>query len=137
MSDINIVAEGISIQLEFVNVDPGDPSSMCWRISLELSHATGHFSYCADDIWLETEMWDAFVSDLTSGPRHSARLYDLSNYFTLNIERQNRCFEVDIAAHEPVVRSGGLQLRGKLSVELDSGLIEKLHSGFAGYPKFW
>ncbi|GHU05897.1 hypothetical protein FACS1894205_6560 [Alphaproteobacteria bacterium] len=136
MTDIHIQAEGISVQFDLVGVDHYDSSSPCWRVGLKLSHPTGNFSYVANDIWIDTEVWDSFVLELAAGVRGRAIFHDLSGYFVLELERKERYFEISVNVREPLVNKGDLNLIAKYTVDLDSGFIEKLRDGFAEHPKF-
>jgi len=137
MTDVYVKAEGISVQLDLVRVDQNNPGSPCWRVNLELSHPTGHFSYIADDVWIDTIVWDAFVLDLAKGVRSHAIFHDLSEYFVLRFERKERYFEVSVTVREPIAGEGNLNMSAKYTVDLDSVFVDKFRDSFAAYPKFW
>jgi hypothetical protein len=137
MTDIHIQAEGISIRLNLVDVDQNNPSSPCWRVNLDLSHPTGHFSYVANDVWIDTKVWDTFESELAAGVRSCAVFHDLSDYFVIKFERKDRYFEISVAVREPLATKGDLTMSAKYMVDLDSVFVDRFRDGFVAYPKFW
>jgi len=137
MTDVHIQAEGISVQLDLVDVDQNDPGSPCWRINLELSHPTGRFSYIADDIWIDTDVWDTFESELVAGVRSCAIFHDLSDYFVIKLERKDRCFEISVVVREFLATKGDLSMSAKYMVDLDNVFVDRFRDGFAAYQKFW
>ena len=137
MTDVYVQAEGIFVQLDLVCVDQNNPSSPCWRVDLELSHPTGHFAYTADDVWIDTAVWDAFVLELAKGVWSHAIFHDLSEYFVLRFERKEHYFEVSITVREPIAGKGDLNMSAKYTVDLDSVFVDRFRDGFAAYSKFW
>ncbi|MFK0209271.1 hypothetical protein [Agrobacterium sp. NPDC090283] len=137
MSDISFAAEGVSLEMNYLECDSNDQGSSRWSVKLTLSHFTGCFTYEATDIWFEASMWDLFVAGLSSSRAQNLKFFDMSQYFIFSIERTATCFEIEIQAYEPLNSNGLMRLGAQLKSGLDGTFVSKLGDAFMEFPRFW
>ena len=135
--EISLKSEGISLFLECVEVGENDPHSIRFKVEIELEHPTGSFTYSADDIWLDTDMWDCFEHRLNKGLEQKAIFHDQSNYFEISLERNSRNIEFLLKVREPLIKRGEASISSSQKVELDNSFINSIKHGFHEFPKFW
>lgn len=137
MSDISFAAEGVYLEMNYLECGSNDQGSSRWSVKLTLSHFTGCFTYEATDIWFEASMWDLFVADLSSPQAQTLKFVDMSEYFIFSIERTATCFEIEIQAYEPQNSNRLMRLGVQLKSDLDGTFVSKLGDAFMEFPKFW
>jgi|GEM_PF-5171767 len=137
MSDISFAAEGVFLDMNYLGCDPNDRGSTRWSVKLVLLHSAGHYTYEANDIWFEAQMWDDFASALSSTNKVSMKFSDMSDYFILSLKRTPNCVEVYIKVYEPVNRKDSMKLDVQLETEIDADFIGKLDFAFESFPKPW
>ncbi|WP_421446171.1 hypothetical protein [Agrobacterium tumefaciens] len=137
MSDISFAAEGVYLEMNYLECGSNDQGSSRWSVKLTLSHFTGCFTYEATDIWFEASMWDLFVADLSSPQAQTLKFFDMSEYFIFSIERTATCFEIEIQAYEPQNSNRLMRLGVQLKSDLDGTFVSKLGDAFMEFPKFW
>jgi hypothetical protein len=135
--EISLQSEGIGLHLECLEIDENDSHSMRYKVKLDLDHPTGTFIYSANDIWLETDMWDRFQQRLSKGLEENAVFHDQSSYFEFSLTRNTRDIELMIKIREPLIESGETSVTSVRRIELDSGFINALIKSFNDSPKFW
>lgn len=137
MTDIHFQTGDVTLRLNLMEVDETDLSALRWAIDVRFGHPTGSFTYSADDIWLETKMWDEFVEALGNGARKRAQLYDQSEYFVLCIQRNDDGLQVQCSAFEPILPRGRMKFEIELQLDLDGAFVPNLFDSFRSFPVFW
>ncbi len=135
--ELSVKSEGIGLFLECIEIDENDSQSMRFKVKLDLEHPTGTFTYSADDIWLETDMWDCFEQSLNKGLEEKAVFRDQSSYFEIALTKGIRDIEFTFKVREPLVGSGETSFLSSRKFDLDSGFINTLRDNFSECPKIW
>ena len=135
--EMSLQSEGLYLFLECVEIDEIYSHSMKYRVKIDLCHPTGIFTYSADDIWLETDMWDCFEKKLSKGLEEKAIFHDQSNYLIISLTRTSKDIEFMIKVREPLIDGGESNLTSVRKIDLDSGFINALTKSFSDFPKFW
>ncbi len=135
--EISLKSEGIGLYLECLEIDENDSYSMRFKVRLNLDHSTGTFTYSADDIWLETDMWDCFEQRISEGLEEKAVFHDQSNYFEFSLIRNTKCIECIIKVREPLIASGETTITSIRRIALDSGFTSTVAGSFSNFNKFW
>lgn len=137
MTDIDIQSDVLDLSMNLLEVDDHDPNSLRWAVRFKLKHPTGDFSYSADDIWLDTSMWDEFVLRLEAGAQECAYFTDQTEYLRLSVERRSNNIGLAVHIREPLISKGNLTLDAEIKLELDGVFISRLLDGFRSFPVFW
>ncbi|WP_259779843.1 hypothetical protein [Aestuariispira ectoiniformans] len=135
--DFYLNLEKISIHFEMLEVDENDTNSIRFQVNVKLDHSTGSFSYSANDIWIDTEMWDAFERQVSQNLEEAARFYDQSNYFEIHLTKDYQNIYFVLIAKEPLVPKGQIALESEQKLDIDGPFIEELRESLKSFPKFW
>jgi len=135
--ELTFRSEGVDLDLEFMEVDENDSNSLRFAANVKLAHPTGAFIYSANDVWLDTNMWDLFESSVINGLEQPARLHDLSYFFEIHIIRGEKKLNLKINIKEPLVSNGEIMLTSTQFLDIDGAFINQLRSSLKSFPKFW
>ena len=135
--ELTFSSDGIALHLKYIEMDAYDSQSIKFEVKLTLEHPTGVFTFSADDIWFEADMWNQFVHELNNGLGSNAVFHDQSNYLRLSIERAANHLDLSLSIREPLIAAGDTTLSSSQRVNLDSAFINSLTSSFQKFPKLW
>lgn len=137
MTNISFVSDSLELYLDLLEIDPNDPKSLKWRVKAKIFHPTGEFVYSADDIWLDTEMWDVFLKALKNNLQEPAMFCDQSQYFQFSLKRDSNRINTRIQIAEPLPLSGQINHTADFDENVDSPFYRKLNESFGSFAKFW
>lgn len=137
MTDIHFSSDELELSMELLEVDGNDPTSMKWDVAISLKHPSGEFAYSANDIWLDTHMWDEFVFELDTGVQKPARFSDQSELLYLGVERRVSGIVLTVSIQDPLIEKGCLALNAVLHLQLDGAFVSRLRDSFQSFAKFW
>lgn len=135
--EISVNSGVVALQFEFVKFDANDPQSVQFKVELGLSHPTGTFSYSADDIWLDADMWNCFERALNSGLKEKAVFNDQSQYLEISLEKRSTHIALSVNVKEPLRDQGDISMSSFQKLDLDSSFINSLRDQFREFPRIW
>lgn len=135
--EFSFYSEDIKLHLTLMEVDNYDPNTLRFAVYVDLSHPTGAFSYSASDIWLTTEMWNLFETEVENDIKKPAHFHDQSNYFNIIINKGQKKLEIKINIKEPLTTKGDMLFSSVHELDIDSAFLDQLRNSLKSFPKFW
>lgn len=138
--DFNFSSNVIDWRMGLAEIDANDSASFRVNFKLDLTHPSGKFAFCADDIWLGAEDWDQFETDLKNWPNSDKEVItflDMSQYIQLSLKKSVNGMVANISVYEPLADGFDARLGFASRIELDSSFMTKLIDCFSEWPKHW
>jgi len=110
-----------------------------FEVACAIHHPTGLFSYQADDIWIDFETLDQFISELGHIVNHlkgAATLICLAQTFKFELRKQDKGVEANISIIEPYLEPQSQGHKTRLRASFYVTDPEALNTWYHNFSEF-